>query len=310
MDASLTSVPAPLRTSRGFPIAAALATLGFSAAIGCIAVRRWRRALFWLISDWVWFAVMILSVPFGHPRLLWLGFVGFLGWRVPAAIDAYRLAGRASRTASWSTLIRAWVILTIGALVVARGVVRPFLVEAFGIPAQSMYPTLVVGDHIFVDKLDRTPRHGAIVVFKYPLNPATDYVKRIVGLPGDVVEMSDGMLKVNGQQWSQQVIQEHCPMGADGLRSYEPNIPCVISSETVDERTHLVAHDAVGPRDFPRFVVPADTVFVMGDNRDNSSDSRVWGTVPLENIKGTVRFVWWSSDRSGVRWSRVDQTVR
>jgi signal peptidase I len=147
-------------------------------------------------------------------------------------------------------------------------------------------------------------------VFKYPLNPATDYVKRIVGLPGDVVEISDGTLKVNGQQWPQQVIQEHCPVSADGLRSYEPNVPCVISSETVDQRTHLVATEStMGARDLRPVVVPRDAVFVIGDNRDNSSDSRVWGPVPLRNIKGTVRFIWWSSDRSGVRWSRVDRPV-
>jgi signal peptidase I len=311
MDASLTSTPAPLRPTRGFAIAAALATLGFSAAIGCVAVSRWRRALFWLVSDWVWAAVMISSVPLGHPRLLWIGMLGFLGWRFPAAIDAYRLARRAPQVASWSTLIRAWVILTVGAIGAARGVIRPFLVEAFSIPTQSMYPTLVAGDHIFVDKLDRTPRYGAVVVFKYPLDPRTDYVKRVVGLPGDVVEISEGIVKVNRQQWPRQVIQERCPVGADEFRTDEADVPCAISSEIVDQRTHLIATEsAMGAKDLLPVVVPRDAVFVIGDNRGHSSDSRVWGPVPIGNIKGTVRFIWWSAARSEVRWSRINQAVR
>jgi signal peptidase I len=304
--------PDPLGATRGLAVAAALATFGFSAAIGCVAVRRWRRAAFWLVSDWAWLALMVLSVHAGRPRLLWTGFVGFIAWRIPAAIDAYRLARRVREHASWSTLIRAWVVLTIGALVLAKGVIRPFLVEAFQIPSKAMYPTLFVGDHIFVDKLERAPQRGDIIVFKYPLDPSTDYVKRVIGLPGDVVEITHGRVRINGGELPRESVREECPKGADGLREFEESIPCVIWNEAIDGRAdYLVGTDlTLGERDMDRRVVPRDTVFVLGDNRDNSSDSRVWGPVPLANIKGRVRFVWWSSGPAGVRWDRVDTLVR
>jgi signal peptidase I len=212
--------------------------------------------------------------------------------------------------AGWPTLVRAWVVLTIGALVVARGVVRTFFVEAFTIPSGSMYPTLVVGDHIFIDRRGWTPRRGDVIVFQFPLDRSVDYIKRVIGLPGDVVEVSNGNVSVNGQVLARERLVDGCPEGADGLPAVEENIPCEIWSETIEGRSYRVGTErSSGGREVPRTVVPAGTVYVVGDNRDNSSDSRVWGPVPLENVKGEVRFIWWSRDRAGVRWDRVDTLV-
>jgi signal peptidase I len=302
--------PDGARPSRGLALVAALATLWVSAAIGCMAVRRWQRALFWLLTDWAWVAVFIAAVVTGHPRLFWAGFLAFIGWRIPAAIDAYRVVkrARARDEVGWPTLIRAWVVLTVGAIVMAKGIIRPFFVEAFQIPSGGMHPTLIVGDHIMVDKLRRSPHRGDVVVFKYPLDPTTDYVKRVVGLPGDVLEISHGLLAINGAVLPSERVQEGCPTGQDGFT-------CVIENETLDGRTYQIETDtARGERNFGPYVVPPGKLFVLGDNRDNSSDSRVWGPVPLEYVKGVVRLIWWSSTApnmaGAVRWDRVNTLVR
>jgi signal peptidase I len=161
-----------------------------------------------------------------------------------------------------------------------------------------------------VDKLRRVPERGDVIVFKYPLDPSTDYVKRVVGLPGDVVEIVAGRLVVNGVEAPRQRSESDCPR--DGTPSVEANTSCVLWDETLDGRTYRIETETtLGERgDFSRKVVEPDHVFVLGDNRDNSSDSRVWGTVPLEYVKGIVRFVWWSSGPSGTNWDRVSALVR
>jgi signal peptidase I len=316
-EAALVAPPEAMRPGRGFAFAAALATFWASAAIGCVAVRRWRRALFWLLTDWAWIVVYVVAAVTGHPRLWWAGLLGFIGWRVPAAVDAYRVVARARGRAAvpWPTLIKTWVVLTVGAIVVAAGVIRQFFAEAFQIPSSGMVPTLIVGDHIMVDKLRHSVRRGDVVVFKWPANPAFDYVKRVVGLPGDVVKIAHGYLSINGASLPRERYQEDCPKGPDGTAALDDATPCVLWHETLDGRTYDIGTETVlGERDFPPTVVPADAVFVLGDNRDNSSDSRFWGYVPLANVKGVVRFVWWSSPGrgtgGGVRWERVDTLVR
>jgi signal peptidase I len=316
-EAVLVAPPQATRPTRGFALAAALATFWVSAAIGCVALRRWRRAVFWLVTDWVWIAVFEAAAITGHPRLFWVGLLGFLAWRIPAAVDAYRLAARARARdeATWPTLIKAWVVLTVGAIVMAAGVLRPFFAEAFQMPSGSMFPTLIAGDHIMVDKLRHSVRRGDVIVFKWPNDPSVDYVKRVVGMPGDAVQISAGRLLVNGTELPREHYQVDCPKGPDGLTDFKDAIPCVLWHETLDGRTYDIGTDTVlGERDMPRTVVPADALFVLGDNRDASSDSRFWGYVPLANLKGVVRFIWWSSPGPGlggrVRWDRVDTLVR
>jgi signal peptidase I len=307
-----------MRPTFGFAFTAALATFWISAAIGCVAVRRWRRALFWLLTDWAWVVVFVAATVTGHPRLFCGGFLAFLGWRVPAAIDAFRVVARARTRdeVTWPTLIKTWVVLSLGAIVMFRGVIRPFFAEAFQIPSMGMFPTLIVGDHIMVDKLPRSPRRGDLVVFKSPLDPGTDYVKRVVGLPGDIVEIARGRLVINGTVIPRERYQEDCSKGADSPTVVEEAAPCVLWHETLDGRTYDISSDnALGElRDMVRKVVPTDALFVLGDNRDNSSDSRVWGDVPVANVKGVVGFIWWSSSERGmrgvVRWNRVATLVR
>ncbi len=172
--------------------------------------------------------------------------------------------------------------------------IRTFVVQAFKIPSGSMKPTLLVGDHILVNKFiygikipftDKTlielsqPKRGDVIVFKYPLDTKKDYIKRVIGLPGDRVELVNKQLLIGGRP----VEDPHASYSIYGnLRHFGP------------------------------VTVPADHVFVMGDNRDESSDSRVWGFVPLPNLKGKAFLIYWSWDRRnfGVRWSRLGDIVR
>jgi signal peptidase I len=190
---------------------------------------------------------------------------------------------------------------------------RAFVVEAFQIPSGSMIPTLQVGDHIFVSKFSYAigipftnvkvaelgkPKRGDIVVFKYPPDQSVDYIKRVVGLPGETVELRRNELFIDGRPMPRErmtgpcVSDDESESGADIFRH-----PCEAWVEQLDGKTHEVHQDPrLGPSDFGPVKVPAGHYFAMGDNRDNSKDSRVWGFVPYELIKGRALVVWWSRD--------------
>jgi signal peptidase I len=174
--------------------------------------------------------------------------------------------------------------------------IRTFVVQAFKIPSGSMKPTLQIGDHILVNKFIygvkvpylnmlllpvEKPQRGDIVVFKFPLDPKKDFIKRVIGLPGDVVEIREKKIYVNGQRLN------HDP----GVFSDPHIIP-----------GNIRPRDNLGP-----ISVPKDALFVMGDNRDESFDSRFWGFVPLRDVNGKAFIIYWSWDSEDftVRWSRI-----
>jgi len=213
-----------------------------------------------------------------------------------------------------------WLDWTAGLFPVIVGVflLRSFLFEPFKIPSGSMVPTLLVGDLILVNKFDygvrlpvlnkkvianNDPQRGDVMVFRYPPDPRLDYIKRVVGVPGDEVAYLNQKLTLNGQPVPVKALGEF--YDEDSLR-YAPQF-----SEKLGEKDHRILVD---PRrssffgtDSPRFAfaencrysaegvickVPAGHYFVMGDNRDNSQDSRYWGFVPDENLVGRAFFVW------------------
>jgi signal peptidase I len=218
---------------------------------------------------------------------------------------------------------------SIGVAVAVALLLRAFVVEAFQIPSGSMIPTLQVGDHIFVSKFAyglsipftntkilefKQPERGDVIVFKYPLDPGTDYIKRVVGLPGDVVEVRRETVYINGKLIPREPLPKPCNDSADPLG-------CEFWVETLDGKPHETQQTVARmTHDFKSQVVPPGHVFVMGDNRDNSSDSRVWGTVQHDLIKGKALIVWWSRNSGdgfsptgwfkSIRWDRFFHLVR
>jgi len=215
--------------------------------------------------------------------------------------------------------------------------VRTFGFEPFNIPSGSMIPTLLVGDYIFVSKFSygysrfsfpfspplfdgrifaSRPHYGDVVVFKLPRDTSIDYIKRIVGLPGDQIQVQHGMLYINGQEM---------PRTPDGTCVASDEGPPVIGKQYIETlpggRTHEICklYDQGGLNDTEVYTVPPGTVFAMGDNRDNSQDSRVLsavGYVPLENLVGRAEIIWFSIDWTSpvwefwewpfeIRWSRL-----
>lgn len=159
------------------------------------------------------------------------------------------------------------LVIAVVAFALVFGVVRPFIVEAFVIPSESMVPTLMVGDRVLANKFiyDFTdPDRGDVVVFESVEAGGQDLIKRVVGTPGDTVAVREGTLYVNGEPQEEDYVNER----GNGI------------SPPQEE-----------------FTVPEDTVFVMGDNRANSSDSRVFGPVPEENLEGEAFVIFWPPGR-------------
>ena len=217
---------------------------------------------------------------------------------------------------------------------------RAFVVEAFQIPSGSMIPTLEVGDHIFVSKFAYAvgipftntklatlakPKRGDIIVFKYPPDQNVDYIKRVVGLPGETIEVRRNEVFIDGKPMPREFAAGPCVTDDGGaVEGEEIRHPCEAWLEHLDKVTHVTHQDPrLGPSNFGPVKVPPGQYFAMGDNRDNSKDSRVWGFVPFELIKGRALIVWWSRDpaRGGlspsgvvdwfksIRWGRFFQRV-
>lgn len=201
--------------------------------------------------------------------------------------------------------------------------IRSFVVEPFKIPSASMLPTLQVGDFILVNKFEYglrlplagwrltdgdSPQRGDVIVFEYPRDESVDYIKRIVALPGDRIAFRDRHLFVNGEKVPLE-FQDHYTYRTAGGR--------LVRAKRFQER--MVAHsyrilyteDASNREVASPVRIPEGEYFVMGDNRNNSKDSRYWGTVPAENILGKAVVIWWSWDgyRTHPRWNRLGQWI-
>jgi len=200
-------------------------------------------------------------------------------------------------------------------VILAVFLIRSFLVEPFKIPSGSMMPTLLVGDFILVNKhtyglrvpiLNNTffemnhPQRGEVMVFRFPQDPSMDYIKRVVGLPGDRIEYREKRLIINGTPLDISVDGDY-EYVAPGLN----RIAATRIEETLGEHQHdiLLVNDAA-TMDI-EVIVPPGHYFVMGDNRDNSNDSRFWGFVPENNIVGKAFMIWWNFDNFG----RIGNTI-
>ena len=205
--------------------------------------------------------------------------------------------------------------------------VRSFIVEPFKIPSGSMMPTLLAGDFILVNKftyglrvpiLNNTfiemkhPERGDVFVFHYPPDLSVDYIKRVVGLPGDKIRYQDKQLTINGQPLVVQNVgdYEYVMSGLNIMtaKQYREQLGAVQHDILVHDVLGNYEADAIGAKfaNDEEVVVPAGHYLAMGDNRDNSSDSRVWGFVPEGNLVGKAFFIWMNFDQG----SRIGNAIQ
>lgn len=200
---------------------------------------------------------------------------------------------------------------------------RSFLFEPFRIPSASLEPTLLTGDFILVNKFHyglrlpvihkkvleiNQPKRGDIMVFRWPPNPSINFIKRVIGLPGDHISYINRELLINGekipQTWLENVkIKDESGVIWDALKKQE-------SLFNVKHDIYLIP--AKESRDYHEIIVPEGMYFVMGDNRDDSADSRYWGLVPESNIIGKASLVWlsWNNEKTMLRFDRIGSIIK
>ncbi len=226
--------------------------------------------------------------------------------------DPKTAGGQTAADAGRKGRVREYIEAFVVALLIAL-VVRTLVIQAFKIPSGSMENTLLVGDHIFVNKFIygyhipytkgrllefRRPKEGDIIVFEFPEDPSKDFIKRVIGVPGDTVEIRHKKVYVNGLPLAEKYVRY-----ADGAGAEAEGFPA--------------------PRDnMPSVNVPPGKLFVMGDNRDRSYDSRFWGFVDMDKVVGKALFIYFSVDWSRdihwyemwrwpgfVRWKRIGHVL-
>ena len=347
---------------------ALLLNLVLAPGVGHLLLGRVRRGALWIAAA---IGLTLFSLLWVHAT--WLA---VFGTRIGAAIDGRLVRVSASALKRRGRTAPAWVVGLVGSLL-AFGLIRAFVLEGFKIPAGSMIPALEIGDHILVNKLSYTLgeiERGDIVVFVFPCDERKDFVKRVVALGGDKVEVRCDRLYINGEPVHEDLVKadgcSYWDYDKEMRKSWEKR-QCSRYVETnagasydtlhaanrpaLDQRREAAGTEGSGHldgnRDFPRdrppgcalglseapspeqqgaielsepasrtyaasggcapqtrYVVPEDHVFVMGDNRENSSDSRAWGPVPVKDVKGRAVQIWWSSrpdEAGGTQWGRL-----
>lgn len=197
-------------------------------------------------------------------------------------------------------------------------IIRSFIIEPFRIPSGSLKPSLLVGDFVLTNKFTygirlpvlgtkiiniNEPKRGDIVVFRWPPDPSIDYIKRVVGLPGDHISYINKTLYINGKEAPQQLQAQTIDKSDNGTTwAVEQK-----QEDLLGVKHAIFIHPGVINEDINDIVVPPNHYFMMGDNRDDSYDSRGWGFVPDANLVGKAILVWfsWDSDNNSVRWKRL-----
>lgn len=249
--------------------------------------------------------------------------VAGLVWLVDACFFARRRASAAGggRRKSSDPLLVEYARSFFPVLLIVL-VLRSFVAEPFRIPSESMLPTLEVGDFILVSKYSydirlpvtqsrivetNSPERGDVAVFRYPVDPSINYIKRIVGLPGDQVAYYDQQLFINGEPVP---TEEVGPYVVPGGQPVEGRM--LEYTERLNGLEHAVVVNPDQRALEGEFVVPEGHYFAIGDNRNYSNDSRRWGYVPQENLVGHARMIWmnWNWQDGGIDWSRIGASIR
>ncbi|GAB6034662.1 signal peptidase I [Galenea microaerophila] len=204
-------------------------------------------------------------------------------------------------------------------------VLRSFVVEPFRIPSGSMYPTLEIGDFILVEKFAYgvklpvvstkiiptwEPERGDVIVFKYPENPDVDYIKRVIGLPGDTIAYKNRVVYINGKPATQKILGPYVGVDSGRIMNGATVVEEKLPLKSGGYKTHQILIDQdKSSIDLPPVKVPQGHYFMMGDNRDHSYDSRFWGFVPEKNLKGRAFMIWMNWDH-GIHWRRIGKRVQ
>ena len=209
------------------------------------------------------------------------------------------------------SLFREYFEAAVIALILAL-FIRAFIIQAFKIPSGSMKPTLLIGDHILVNKFiygikipftDRyiltitKPKRGDVAVFKWPQDERKDFIKRIIGIEGDKIEIKDDILYVNDEKIKTEYIGKYRDENIIMANKY---------LELFGNSNHYILDEYIKHENYRPVIVPENSIFVMGDNRDNSHDSRYWRFVSLNKLKGKAIIIYWSWPH----WRRLGHIIR
>ncbi len=245
-----------------------------------------------------------------EPRLIWVDFFSIAGLRIANCVWAVVRAKRSKPGPAKRFQKLGYYLLYFACVIcVFWPIYRLAPYRSYKIPSQSMEPTLALGDNIYVDHwayLKAQPERGDLIVFEHPKIASTTYAKRLIGLPGDKVEIRKKRLWING-------VQVPVAKAERGLSPSEPKLQPESFAETLGSHTYTIwldplIEEGVG---FGPYTVPPGEYLVLGDNRDYSNDSRFWGMVPAANVLGKVKYIYLSLDEknSKFRWGRVSKTV-
>ncbi len=260
--------------------------------ISCGKIRR--GIIIYVLSFIVGFlAIYICTRPI-PPFNIIIATIIFVGLYLFVLIDAFLISRNPKNTLKINPLIGYLLIVGIWQLnssfitpTIAK-IVKEDFVQAYQIPSGGMIPTLLVGDHLLVDKhiyKNQAPSYGDIVIFPYPVDPKKGFIMRVVALGGDTIEIKEKQVYLNGKELSEPYAVHLAPQ---------------------------IIQDNKNPRDFfGPVTVPEDSIFVLGDNRDNSHDSRYWGFVKKETVEARVINLYWSWDKKEgkVRWDRIGRPI-
>jgi len=296
MPTDITNEPPALeRASRLRMTIAVLVSLLASGA-GHVVLGYPARGFKWFVSVLPAGVLFVVAVMAGQPLLAWVFAALTVIVRLAGIVDTFRFRTERRRLGNLKTVL---MLVLMGVLGNFMGEAALRLVRADSLPTDSMYPTIEGGDHVMTSRILGTLHRGDLIVFDYPLDPTKRYLKRIVALGGDTIEIRQGQIILNGEPVERLASGQSCGV-------YEKK--CTIRQETLDGKTYRVAllNDGITvdriSREFGPVTIPEGQVFVLGDNRDNSADSRYWGNVPVELITAKPKFVYWP-------WTRINQRV-
>lgn len=301
----------------------ALALSFFFTGLGQVYNGKPRRGILFFLASFLLPLLLFQLCVVGPGRLLvfslGLSLLASLGIYIWAAVDAWKQAKRIgtnyrlkayNKLVIYILLIVVWNLFSFGGFVDLDGIL--FWAVPYRMPTASMAPTILPGDLIISDKrIDHSKensglKRGELVVFKYPQDKSKHFVKRVIGLPGDKIEMNGKELYVNGKKWTGNEVPQR-------VRGAYEKIETGITHhyEEGDTGTYMVRFIEETSRKDVDVSVPEGSCFVLGDNRDNSADSRHWGCVPLTDILSRARQVYFSKEPRGkIRWGRIGKTLQ